>query len=335
MAEKGNNKMKRFSFIVPVYNVEKYIPQCIESILSQSFSDFEILLIDDGSTDNSGNICDEYAKKDNRITVLHGINKGLSEARNKGIDVAKGDYIIFLDSDDYWIGDKLKFIAKKLEDSKSDLLVFNYEAFEETNNKTIVTNGINFEEVSNKLLTGEAYLEEIIKTNNLYSWYAWLYVIKRDLIMDFNIRFKPGIKYEDVDLMYEIILKAKKVTVLDETIIRYRLSRQGAITANVKFRTEKDKLDVIKNNIIKVQKLNISEKLKTLLCHNFSCSYYSSLILLNEINDDCEKNKLIDELNDSKWVCKYTISGSQKLVYNLMRIILFLQKKFLQITNIF
>ncbi|MDV4357675.1 glycosyltransferase, partial [Enterococcus faecium] len=93
--------MCRISIIVPVYNVEKYLKKCVDSILGQTFTDFELLLIDDGSTDNSGSICDELAKTDNRIKVIHKENGGLSDARNIGIEVAKGDFIGFIDSDDY------------------------------------------------------------------------------------------------------------------------------------------------------------------------------------------------------------------------------------------
>ena len=94
--------MSRISVIVPVYNVEKYLCKCVDSILVQSYTNFELLLIDDGSTDSSGLICDEYAAKDLRVRVFHKQNGGLSSARNVGISIAMGEYVIFVDSDDYW-----------------------------------------------------------------------------------------------------------------------------------------------------------------------------------------------------------------------------------------
>ena len=109
--------MPKVSIIVPVYNTEKYLSQCVESILSQTFIDFELLLIDDGSKDDSGKICDEYAAKDNRIRVFHIANSGVSTARNMGLDNAKGKYIAFLDADDYWYDstaiERLLVIAEK------------------------------------------------------------------------------------------------------------------------------------------------------------------------------------------------------------------------------
>lgn len=94
-------RIPKISVIVPVYNVEEYLPKCIESILAQSFDDFELLLIDDGTPDRSGEICDEYAKKDFRITVVHQKNSGVTVARNKGLEIAQGDYAVFVDSDDW------------------------------------------------------------------------------------------------------------------------------------------------------------------------------------------------------------------------------------------
>ena len=108
-----------FSVIVPVYNVEKYLPECIESVLNQSFGDFELILVDDGTKDNSGVICDEYAQKDARVKVIHQDNAGQAVARNTGTDIAQGEYIIYLDSDDY-ICDS-DFLSKLAEKTKNRL----------------------------------------------------------------------------------------------------------------------------------------------------------------------------------------------------------------------
>ena len=111
------------SIIVPIYNVELYLEKCIESIINQTYKNLEIILVDDGSTDSCGKICDEYAKKDNRIKVIHKINGGLSDARNKGMEIAKGKYIGFVDGDDYVASDMYetlyKFSVKNSLDRKS------------------------------------------------------------------------------------------------------------------------------------------------------------------------------------------------------------------------
>ena len=125
-------KSPKISIIIPVYNVERYLQQCIDSILTQTFTDFELLLIDDGSTDGCSAICDEYAEKDDRIRVIHKPNSGISSTRNRGIDEACGEWLIFLDSDDAWANpnclQKLYSYTKKLN---LDLVRFEYQAVNE------------------------------------------------------------------------------------------------------------------------------------------------------------------------------------------------------------
>lgn len=309
-----------FSFIVPVYNVEKYLERCIDSILNQSYENFEIILIDDGSTDNSGKICDKYSELDSRIIVYHTENKGLSQARNKGIKASKGKYIIFLDSDDYWIDDKLDKIANICNKKNLDILAFNYEIYDISSKKIVKKKAIDFDNNIDKVISGEKFLNSILNKNPLYEWYAWFYVIRREMLIDSKLLFKIDTKYEDVDLIYKIILNAKNISAIDESILRYIIGRQGSITYGVNLDTEKDKLTVVKNNIKYIENLNINKELKIKLNNNISCLYYSSLILCNGIKNSKEKEELIKELKSSMWVCKYTTNKLQKNVYKIIKI---------------
>ena len=119
--------MVKISIIVPVYNVERYLGKCINSILNQTFADFELILVDDGSTDRSGYICDDYKKKDNRIKVIHKENGGLSSARNAGLDIAKEKYIGFVDSDDFINKNMYEFLYKDIKVNNSDIAICDYE----------------------------------------------------------------------------------------------------------------------------------------------------------------------------------------------------------------
>ena len=123
-----------FSVVIPIYNIEKYISECIDSVLNQSYKNIEILLVNDGSEDNSQSICEFYSKKDNRVRLINKKNGGLSSARNKGIEVARGNYIIFLDGDDYWDDENaLEKINNNLEESKADVLLLGLKKrFEDT-----------------------------------------------------------------------------------------------------------------------------------------------------------------------------------------------------------
>ena len=126
----------KFSVIVPVYGVEKYIDQCVQSLLIQTYKNYELILVDDGSPDNCGQICDQYAEKDNRIRVVHKKNGGLSSARNAGLDIAKGEYVIFLDSDDFWDdAEALSGINRNLSESKADVLIFPAKRYYEESGK--------------------------------------------------------------------------------------------------------------------------------------------------------------------------------------------------------
>lgn len=134
-----------FSVIVPVYNVEKYLRKCVDSILSQSFMDFEVILIDDGSPDNCPTICDEYAKRDCRVKVIHKPNGGVSSARNAGLNAAIGEYITFVDSDDWIMSNMLEEFHKMLRNDYPDLAICGYESVDEDGN---ITNGRNSESIT-------------------------------------------------------------------------------------------------------------------------------------------------------------------------------------------
>lgn len=153
----------KISVIIPVYNVEKYLKRCINSVLEQTYKDYEILLINDGSTDTSGLICDDYASKHTNIHIIHKTNKGLSDTRNVGISNAKGEYIYFLDSDDYIIPNCLEILYTNLKDNNADLSCGNFAFFDDNhpvdnntseNNKILINTG---EKACIKLLYGKNY----------------------------------------------------------------------------------------------------------------------------------------------------------------------------------
>ena len=130
------NKNALISIIVPIYNVDSYLRKCFDSIISQTYSDFELILVDDGSTDDSPKICDEYARKDDRIIVIHKKNGGVSSARNAGLNVAKGEYIGFIDPDDYIVSEMYECMVNAIEKYKSDMVVCGYDYIDENGNVT-------------------------------------------------------------------------------------------------------------------------------------------------------------------------------------------------------
>lgn len=215
--------MAKISIIVPVYNVEKYLSKCIDSILNQSFKDFELILVNDGSTDNSGKICDEYKKNNTNITVIHKKNGGLSSARNTGLSICKGEYIAFIDSDDYIHPKMFEVLYNNLILYAADISICDYErVIEKTENKVEEINNIVVKQYDNIEAIERLYTEDnakfIICCNKLY---------KRELFN--NIKFENGKYHEDEYIIPKILYKCKKV-IFNDCKLYYYLIRPGSIT---------------------------------------------------------------------------------------------------------
>lgn len=253
--------MIRFSFIVPVYNVAPYLRKCVDSLLAQDYDDYEIILVDDGSTDNSPQICDEFASPSftNSLThsvvikVIHQANGGLSAARNAGLKAAKGEYVCFVDSDDYWEENVLGGLMGQLEREKLDVLRFDYQNVRVADAGHLDAEHIDamrleyevFEpnktprniDQKNEIVDGETYLN----TRMGYACYAVMFILRRDIILNLKseIRnhkseiddclFTEGIHFEDVDWLPRMMLKAKRVN-STQTIVYNYFVRQGSIT---------------------------------------------------------------------------------------------------------
>lgn len=257
--------MPKLSVVVPVYKVEQYIHQCVNSILYQTFTDFEIILVDDGSPDKCGEICDEYAKKDSRIKVIHKENGGLSDARNFGIDVAKGDYITFVDSDDDIDKNMYQDMIYFLEKNKLDIICC--DTFLIRGDRKKFRPRYDSDKIFNK---NEAIIE--ILNGNLDNA-AWNKIYKRYLFE--NIRYPKGRIYEDVATTYKLVYLANKVGYLKKPYYHY-YKRKGSIVAsafNSKSRYDcflgyKERVEfAVKNNIICLndcRKLTIETALSTL-----------------------------------------------------------------------
>lgn len=170
------------SIIVPIYNAEQYLHRCIDSILAQSYTNFELLLVNDGSTDGSGDICDEYAAKDTRVRVLHKANGGVSSARNLGLDNAQGEYITFCDADDYVGVDWLAAYSEAIA-SKVDLSIQGYYAIEGNNTKEKVFAPCHGENIEDKRL-----LITLLMREEMYG-YLWVKLFRRQIIEEYSIRF--------------------------------------------------------------------------------------------------------------------------------------------------
>ncbi len=216
-----------FSVVVPVYNVERYLNECIESILNQSFRDFELILVDDGAKDSSGEICDVYAEKDNRVKVIHKENGGQSTARNRGVQEAQGKYVIFLDSDDFisspYFFEELK---EKLIDG-ADIALFRYCKYYNENKKDEC--GISF---ANLQFSSKAELFTELVKRDAFFCSCWSKCVSLRILKENDIRFDETLRCEDMDWYYQVLQKAATFVVIDKPYIHYR-QRENSVTSNV------------------------------------------------------------------------------------------------------
>ena len=219
------DKTPTISIIVPVYNVEKYLRQCIDSILAQTYTDFELLLIDDGSPDNSGNICDEYAQKDTRIRVFHKPNGGVSTARNLGIDNARGEYISFIDADDYVEPNFLEEMLNAMNRYNADLVCCGLWENEKSNdiNKRIRSTD------RDKIYDMERGLIELIVPDAYFGW-CFNKFYKRSIVKNADIKFPEGIRYsEDWVFIINYIIHSSKIVYISKVLYHYMLNETSAI----------------------------------------------------------------------------------------------------------
>ena len=319
----------KISVIIPVYKVEKYIKQCVDSVLNQTYRNTEVILVDDGSPDNCPLICDEYGKKDSRVKVIHKKNGGVSSARNAGMKEMTGDYFVFLDSDDYW--NDLNFINEAVFEylipKNTEVLIFGYAKFFEDTN--IQTDYIDY----SKTFSGETKYEQIksLIENDMYQSSSWNKFIKSDLYRQYDLTFIHGIISEDIDWSARLLIFAKSFDVMKKTAYIYRQNSQS-ITHT---KTKKHITD-LKNNIIRI--IDLAENIKNEPYYDYYMNYcsYQYITFLNSI---CMIDKSADisdektEMKEYSWLLDYHINPKTKKVYTFKKLLGY--SGMLSILNIF
>ena len=238
--------MPLISIIVPVYKVEKYLRRCVDSILAQTLDDFELFLVDDGSPDNCGKICDEYGEKDKRIIVIHKKNGGLSDARNVALDRISGDYVTFIDSDDYVAEKHLESLYKALKSTDSDISISNMTSFSENHYNeqhycpTLSLQAMNGKEVFSTLLHPCA-------CSKLY---------KRFIFDD--IRYPVGKLYEDVFVYHEVLAKTNRICLTGENTYYYFIRPDSIMHQEYKLAFT-DIIDAVELRVKKLEELGLQD----------------------------------------------------------------------------
>ena len=291
-------RQMKVSFILPIYNVEKYLSECVESILAQTFRDFEILLVDDGSPDNCPALCDEWEKKDNRIKALHKPNGGSSDARNYGLDHAQGDYVVFVDSDDFWVNKEcLEHLVNVVyAHPECDFIGYNCSYYY-SDTKTYAK-WVRYNE-SLAVPTDKNVAICSLVASGTMPMSACLKIIKRKSLLDIGLRFIKGTIAEDIPWFIDLLDGAKSCMFVNQYIYAYRQNVAGSITASGNPKSTRDLFAIVRNEIKKMGNRRMSKEAKDAL---YSFLAYEFCILLTSDMPQEMKN----ELMQYKWLLNYT-----------------------------
>lgn len=303
-----------FSIIVPVYKVEKYLNQCIDSLLKQDFNNYEIILVDDGSPDTCPRICDGYAERNKNIRVLHKENGGLSDARNKGVEVANGEYLTFVDSDDFWKGtDILTNVAKIVDRYNPDIVVSDFIKYYSDNNKYLYP-----KQTCDLTYNGKSKIEIL---RYLYFCHAdmkisaWQKFAKRELLT--RNPFVKGLLSEDIDWTLAIYTEAQSICVYNKPYYCYRQMREGSITYTASTRSFKSILSIINNWKDKISKLYIPKEEKSIYLGYLAYQISILLLIINNLPIE-ERLTAFDGIKKNTYLFSYPRNYKTKKVKTLI-----------------
>lgn len=307
--------MVKISVVIPIYKVEKYLRECVDSVLNQSYTNIEVILVDDGSPDGCPAICDEYAKADSRVMVIHKPNGGLSDARNRGVKSATGDYILFIDSDDFWDDcNGVQLLVEELDKTDDvDLIFFR--------KKTYLKDMVFMPpKIDSDYIRGKDKLEILSYLTNQGDLITSAYtkLIKRSLLIDNDIEFEKGLLSEDLDWSLNLYIHAKKVHAVDNPFYGYR-KRADSITTSMKRKNFVDLLYIINKWRTIIPELFISDAEKRIYM-GFLCYEYSILLGLLYRADRSTRNEMMRELRKLTYLLQYDVNYKTHRVVVLYRL---------------
>lgn len=284
------------SVIVPVYNVENYLRECLDSIVAQTYRNIEVILIDDGSKDSSGEICDEYADKDNRIKVIHKENGGVSAARDTGLDVAKGEWISYVDSDDYIEDTMLETLICLAKENDVELAMCSFKDISECENVT--------QENDIRIFSKDELIYNYVVRNTDYciTEGIWDRIYKRVLVD--GLRFKNDRINEDILYTMEVFTRAHKALYTSEKLYNYRAGREGNITGRkTTIDSIKDKIYCSKNSA-KILRESGNEELADI----FECIHFLEISELLIFNDEKNNDDILNYKRYMKPIVKKVLN---------------------------
>ena len=307
----------KLSVIIPVYGVEKYLEQCVESILNTQYTDMEIILVDDGSPDKCPAICDDFAERDARVKVIHKDNGGLSSARNAGIKEAKAGYLIFVDSDDWW-NENVDF-EKVMEyvDHFKNVDMFLFSSLDYIEGKGFFKRKEHYN--LNKINTSSIadYCESLLKNGN-FEVAAYTKILKTNFVKNNELYFYEGMVCEDSEWMLRVLRAIKNVKIIEVDLYVYRSGRPGSIVNTIKLKNIQDMLFIIKetSDFYRTREDPVKEY------ELDYCSYLWFCALANSPKcTKLERRFLKNELKSTAPICKYANSSKTKMAYRVYKVL--------------
>lgn len=244
-----------FSIIVPIYNIERYLEQCIESVLAQNYQNYELILVDDGSPDNSLDICTQYAKQHHNIVFIRKVNGGISDARNSGIKMARGEYLMFLDSDDYWEGTSILSDLQKIITENNPDVIFNYMS--SVYPDKVLNNYLN----RDKLLGSFKEDFQGLYQDGIYLGFVWTKIIKREILLKNHLFFIKGRSFEDVTWSFFLTKYISSYAIYKNCFYMYRRKRKGSISSVVTAKNQVSLFQNLSDVITEIETMKLNNQL--------------------------------------------------------------------------
>lgn len=305
------NESIMISVIIPIYMVERYIHECISTVLDQTYRNLEIILIDDGSTDNSPHICDEYAVNYNQVKVIHKENGGLSDARNVGIHESSGDYILFLDGDDFWDDkDAVFHLVERISVTGADVLNFSYKKYYEDTNAKVPY----FSQLPSMPIEYEDKIEQLdyITRHGLYIASACNKLIKKKLFTE-EMLFKKGVYSEDIEWCARLLKHAGSMDFICENFYCYR-QRRDSITHTV---TDKKCEDLYNNILACFQIIEVSDSRMKDILYRYTAYQYGTFFVV-QARTTLRQSDIINKLKKYSWILSYHAGNKKLFILDLL-----------------
>ena len=308
----------KVSFVIPVYKVEQYLDRCVKSIVDQTYRNIEVILVDDGSPDSCPSLCDKYAVEDSRVKAVHKKNGGLSDARNYGTKYATGDYLIYVDSDDFWMhnDDLEKLVQIAIENPSVDFINFNCSYY--YSDRDCYSPWTSYDEQLSKPKEKNEAVKLLTSTSSM-AMSAWMKMMKRKFIIDNKLTFIKDQLSEDIPWFINLLDYCKECVFVNLNIYAYRQGVSGSITHNIDLKNIDSLINIVETELRKINKRSFNKEAKDCIMSFLAYEYSIILGYLQFLDKRIAKDRY-EYLKQYQYLLKYTQDPKVKKVNFVYRL---------------